>query len=105
MVRSLTSPKFWLSVRNYGEVALYHIVSYHLTLLIFSFNILCILNFDIFTGHFCVPTSIAFLSFGLGDPEYLTMSAGISTALFGALEFTLYLKYPELFDETEGGAH
>eukprot|EP00428_Durinskia_dybowskii_P061360 CAMPEP_0170369832 /NCGR_PEP_ID=MMETSP0117_2-20130122/8193_1 /TAXON_ID=400756 /ORGANISM="Durinskia baltica, Strain CSIRO CS-38" /LENGTH=175 /DNA_ID=CAMNT_0010624577 /DNA_START=71 /DNA_END=598 /DNA_ORIENTATION=+ len=48
---------------------------------------------------------IAFLSFGLGDPEYLTMSAGISTALFGALEFTLYLKYPELFDETEGGAH
>jgi hypothetical protein len=48
--------------------------------------------------------SIAFLSFGLGDPEYLTMATGISTAIFGALEFTLYLKYPELFDETTPAA-
>eukprot|EP01038_Epipyxis_sp_PR26KG_P014433 gene14433-19369_t len=41
---------------------------------------------------------IAFLSFGLGDPQTLTMATGTSFALFGFLELGLYLKYPELFE-------
>lgn len=43
--------------------------------------------------------SVAFLSFGLGDPVNLTLATGISFASFGALTLSLYLKYPELFDE------
>lgn len=42
--------------------------------------------------------SIAFLSFGLGDPVNLSMGTGISFAAFGAGTLSLYLKYPELFD-------
>ena len=41
---------------------------------------------------------IAFLSFGLGDPQILTLFTGLSLAAFGAGELALYLKYPELFD-------
>eukprot|EP01032_Pedospumella_encystans_P020465 gene20465-23245_t len=43
---------------------------------------------------------VACLSFGLGDPESLTYATGISAAIFGIIEFTLYLKYPELFEST-----
>ena len=42
--------------------------------------------------------SIAFLSFGLGDPVNLSMGTGISFAAFGAATLSLYLKNPELFD-------
>jgi len=41
---------------------------------------------------------IAFLSFGLGDPETLSMATGLSLACFGAAIVALYLKYPELFE-------
>lgn len=44
---------------------------------------------------------IAFLSFGLGDPQTLTFTTGTLWALFGVLNLGLYLKYPELFDKTE----
>ncbi len=42
--------------------------------------------------------SIAFLSFGLGDPETLTYGTGFVVALFGGFEIALYLKYPEVFE-------
>mmetsp|Transcript_10904 Transcript_10904/g.17757 ORF Transcript_10904/g.17757 Transcript_10904/m.17757 type:complete len:185 (-) Transcript_10904:873-1427(-) len=42
---------------------------------------------------------IAFLCFGLGDPQSLTFATGTSAAMFGILEFALYLKYPEMFEE------
>jgi magnesium-transporting ATPase (P-type) len=42
---------------------------------------------------------IAFLSFGLGDPESLTLSTGLALAAFGSLQVGLYLKYPEIFEE------
>lgn len=46
---------------------------------------------------------IAFLSFGLGDPESLTLATGVIWASFGAGQVALYLKYPEWFDtDTEG---
>lgn len=41
---------------------------------------------------------IAFLSFGLGDPQILSMATGFSLAIFGAGHLTLYLKYPEVFE-------
>eukprot|EP01031_Cornospumella_fuschlensis_P036725 gene36725-44548_t len=41
---------------------------------------------------------IAFLSFGLGEPQGLTYATGSAWALFGFLEVGLYLKYPELFE-------
>lgn len=43
--------------------------------------------------------SIAFLSFGLGSPEFLSMCTGISWSLFGGCIIALYLKYPDLFDK------
>lgn len=43
--------------------------------------------------------SIAFLSFGLGDPQTLTYATGSSWALVGFLEVGLYLKYPEWFEK------
>ena len=42
---------------------------------------------------------IAFLSFGLGDPESLSMATGLSLACFGAAKVALFLKYPELFED------
>lgn len=42
--------------------------------------------------------SIAFLSFGLGDPETLSIITGLSLAAFGGLQVALYLKYPEMFE-------
>ena len=42
---------------------------------------------------------IAFLSFGLGDPQGLTMATGLSLACFGAAKVALFLKYPELFED------
>lgn len=45
-----------------------------------------------------VGCSIAFLSFGLGEPEVLSLCTGVSWALYGAGIIALYLKYPELFD-------
>jgi hypothetical protein len=45
-----------------------------------------------------VVGSIAFLSFGLGDPESLTFGTGCSMAVFGFLQLGLYLKYPEQFE-------
>mmetsp|Transcript_5784 Transcript_5784/g.5195 ORF Transcript_5784/g.5195 Transcript_5784/m.5195 type:complete len:183 (+) Transcript_5784:25-573(+) len=41
---------------------------------------------------------IAFLSFGLGDPEFMSFLTGLSLAGYGASIIALYLKYPELFD-------
>ena len=46
---------------------------------------------------YCVA-SIAFLSFGLEQPETLTMTTGVLLGSFGALGVGLYLKYPDLFD-------
>jgi hypothetical protein len=43
--------------------------------------------------------SIAFLSFGLGDPQALTYGTGSVVALFGIIEVGLYLKYPEVFEQ------
>jgi len=42
--------------------------------------------------------SIAFLSFGLGMPESLTTATGSSLAVYGIIQFVVYLKYPEFFD-------
>jgi len=44
---------------------------------------------------------IAFLSFGLGDPQALTLATGSCWACFGGLELALYLKYPEWFETAE----
>lgn len=44
------------------------------------------------------PFSVAFLSFGLGDPQTLSMITGVSLAGFGSLQVALYLKYPEFFE-------
>jgi hypothetical protein len=41
---------------------------------------------------------IAFLSFGLEEPYALSLSTGLSWAIFGGLQLGAYLKYPELFD-------
>lgn len=43
---------------------------------------------------------IGFLSFGLGEPQTLTIATGTCWACFGFLQLALYLKYPEWF-ETE----
>jgi hypothetical protein len=48
-----------------------------------------------------LSNSIAFLSFGLGDPQTLTYITGSTLALFGFLEVGLYLKYPEWFEKTQ----
>ena len=42
---------------------------------------------------------IAFLSFGLGDPEGLTMATGLSMSCFGGAQVALFLKYPEFFED------
>ena len=42
--------------------------------------------------------SIAFLSFGLGMPKSLTTATGSSLAVYGIIQFVVYLKYPEFFD-------
>ena len=42
---------------------------------------------------------IAFLCFGLGDPQTLTLSTGLALAAFGSLQVGLYLKYPEVFED------
>jgi hypothetical protein len=43
-------------------------------------------------------SSIAFLSFGLGEPEMLCILNGLAWILLGGGEMTVYLKYPELFE-------
>lgn len=42
---------------------------------------------------------IAFLSFGLGDPQGLTLGTGLSLACFGASKVAMFLKYPEYFEQ------
>jgi hypothetical protein len=44
--------------------------------------------------------SIAFLSFGITEPPTLCLLTGLLVAAFGALELGLFLKYPELFEES-----
>jgi hypothetical protein len=46
--------------------------------------------------------SIAFLSFGLGDPETLSFISGAGLAAFGLVQLALYLKYPEMFEIETG---
>lgn len=41
--------------------------------------------------------SIAFLSFGLSEPELLCVMNGLAWIALGAGEMTVYLKFPELF--------
>jgi len=41
---------------------------------------------------------IAFLCFGLGDPQLLTMLTGLGLLGFGSIQVGLYLKYPEFFE-------
>jgi hypothetical protein len=45
--------------------------------------------------------SIAFLSFGLGDPQALSYGTGVAVGGFGVFEIALYLKYPEVFESLE----
>lgn len=51
-----------------------------------------------FVGKALFIIFIAFLSFGLGEPETLSFVTGLSFACFGAAEIGLYLKYPEFFE-------
>eukprot|EP01036_Dinobryon_divergens_P025443 gene25443-33993_t len=44
---------------------------------------------------------IAFLSFGLDEPQSLTIMTGVIWACFGGIQVALYLKYPEWFDTDE----
>mmetsp|Transcript_35133 Transcript_35133/g.65547 ORF Transcript_35133/g.65547 Transcript_35133/m.65547 type:complete len:119 (+) Transcript_35133:235-591(+) len=41
---------------------------------------------------------IAFLSFGLGEPETLCVLNGLAWIALGGGEMTVYLKHPELFE-------
>ena len=41
---------------------------------------------------------IAFLSFGLDQPEGLSIATGVLFCALGAIELALYLKYPEYFN-------
>ena len=41
---------------------------------------------------------IAFLSFGLDEPEGLSIATGVLFCTLGATELAMYLKYPEYFD-------
>ncbi len=42
--------------------------------------------------------SVAFLSFGLEEPQTLCYGTGFAVGLFGLAEVGLYLKYPEIFE-------
>lgn len=42
--------------------------------------------------------SIAFLSFGLVDPQLLTFATGTCLAVFGICQICIYLQYPELLE-------
>ena len=44
--------------------------------------------------------SIAFLSFGISEPANLCLITGLLVALFGLAELGLYLKFPELFEDS-----
>ena len=50
------------------------------------------------SGHALFIIFIAFLSFGLGEPQLLCYVTGISLALLGFAKFFLYLQYPELLE-------
>lgn len=42
---------------------------------------------------------VAFLSFGLTEPATLCLATGSLFALLGGAQITMFLKYPEYFDE------
>ena len=48
-----------------------------------------------------VAYSIAFLSFGLSNPEALCITNGLAWVLVGGGELAVYLKFPEYFETGE----
>lgn len=88
MVRIFLSKKFWFSVQCLRQSTVHCLVSSIIALdFIFNSNLLCFFS-----------RSIAFLSFGLGDPQLLTYSTGFGLACFGGIQIGLYLKYPDHFE-------